>query len=101
MFKLFLVVNRILDCNEDIMVRLYIATHNILSNKDIQSKLHQLAVNVIDSVHVYSQVAKPNISWTNDSHLLVVCGIRDSSLMASFVLPGEKRNDIVTCQWNH
>ena len=62
MFKLFLVMYRILDRNEDIMVRLYIATHNILSNKDIQSKLHQLAVNVIDSVHVYSQVAKPNIS---------------------------------------
>ena len=60
MFKLFLVVNRILDCNEDIMQRLYIATHNIPSDKDIQSKLHQLTVKPINSIHVYSQITIPN-----------------------------------------
>ena len=97
MLKLFLVVNRILDCNDNIMQRVYIATHNILSDKDIQSKLHQLTVKPINSIHVYSQISIPNGDWSNDSDLLVIFGIRDCSLVASFVLPGAKRNDIVTC----
>ena len=60
MVKLILVVTRIGDINEDRMQRLSIPTHNIPGDKDIQSKLHQLTIKSISSIHVYSQVTKAN-----------------------------------------
>ena len=58
MVKLILVVTRIGDINEDRMQRLSILTQNIPGDKDIQSKLHQLTIKSISSIHVYSQVTK-------------------------------------------
>ena len=60
MVKLVLVVTRIGDCNEDIMQRLHILTHNIPGDKDIQLQLHQITVIHISSIHVYSQVTTHN-----------------------------------------
>ena len=58
--KLILVVTRIRDINGDRKQSLFIPTHNIYGDNDIQSKLRHLTSKSISIIQVYSQVTKGN-----------------------------------------
>ena len=60
MVKLVLVVARYDDCNEDIIQRIHIVTHNISADKGIQLQLHQVTDIHLSSIHAHSQLTTHN-----------------------------------------
>ena len=60
MVKLVLVVTRYGDCNEDIIQRHHIVTHNIHGDKGIQLQLHQVTDIHISSILAHSQLTTHN-----------------------------------------
>ena len=60
MVRLVLLVTRYGDCNEDIIQRLHIVTHNIPGDKGIQLQLHQVTDIHLSSIHAHSQLTTHN-----------------------------------------
>ena len=60
MVKLDLVVTRYVDCNEDIIQRFDIVTHNVPTDKDIQLQLYQLTNIHLNSIHGQYQLTTHN-----------------------------------------
>ena len=60
MVKLVLVVTRYGDCNEDIIQRLHIVTHNIPGDKGIQLQLYQITDIHLSSIHAQYQLTRHN-----------------------------------------
>ena len=60
MVKLNLVVTRYVDCNENIIQRFDIVTHNVPADKDIQLQLYHIRDIHLTSIHAQYQLTTHN-----------------------------------------